>query len=98
MKNWNGLMKNCLRNRSPNFQVGNAREAATRIAPQTRGGTFGGTARGGESGIDADRMVRVGGFVNASNVLQIEREIERISRTQPWIDTTRIHKPEDIKL
>jgi superfamily II DNA or RNA helicase len=36
--------------------------------------------------------------LRGSNALLIEREIERISRTQPWIDTTRIHKPEDIKL
>src|SRR5438093_7852055 len=36
--------------------------------------------------------------LKGSNVLVIEREIERISRTQPWIDTARIHKPEDINL
>ena len=36
--------------------------------------------------------------LKGSNVLVIEREIERINRTQPWIDTARIHKPEDIKL
>src|SRR5262249_46877051 len=33
-----------------------------------------------------------------ANVLEIERAIERISRTQPWIDTSRIRTPEDIKL
>src|SRR6185295_12405719 len=36
--------------------------------------------------------------LRGSDVLEIEREIERISRMQPWIDTSRIHKPEDIKL
>lgn len=28
----------------------------------------------------------------------IEREIERINRTQPWVDTTRIHSPDQIEL
>lgn len=28
----------------------------------------------------------------------IEREIEHISRTRPWVDTTRIHSPDQIKL
>lgn len=36
-----------------------------RIAPQARGGLFGGTAGAGKSGIGADRMVHAGGFVNA---------------------------------
>ncbi len=36
--------------------------------------------------------------LQGSNALNIEREIERLNRTQPWIDTSRIHKPEDIKL
>jgi superfamily II DNA or RNA helicase len=36
--------------------------------------------------------------LSGRDALEIEQEIERISRTQPWIDTSRIHKPEDIKL
>jgi superfamily II DNA or RNA helicase len=32
------------------------------------------------------------------DALTIEREIERIQRTQPWIDTTRIHTPEHLEL
>ena len=28
----------------------------------------------------------------------IEREIERINRTRPWVDTTRIHSPDQIEL
>ena len=36
--------------------------------------------------------------LNGGYALEIEQEIERINRTQPWIDTSRIHKPEDIKL
>jgi superfamily II DNA or RNA helicase len=32
------------------------------------------------------------------DAFEIEREIERISRTQPWVDTTRIHSPEQLKL
>jgi len=30
--------------------------------------------------------------------LDIERDIERLNRTQPWIDTSRIHSLEDLKL
>jgi hypothetical protein len=36
--------------------------------------------------------------LNGGDALEIEQEIDRISRTQPWIDTARIHTPEDIKL
>jgi superfamily II DNA or RNA helicase len=36
--------------------------------------------------------------LNGGNALEIEREIERLNRTQPWIDTSRIHKVEDLKL
>ena len=36
--------------------------------------------------------------LNGGDALEIEQEIERISRTQPWIDTSRIHTPEDIKV
>ena len=32
------------------------------------------------------------------DALAIEREIERINRTQPWVDTTRIHSPEQLAL
>jgi hypothetical protein len=32
------------------------------------------------------------------DALGIERAIDRIQRTQPWIDTTRIHTPEQIEL
>lgn len=32
------------------------------------------------------------------DALAIEREIERINRTRPWIDTTRIHSPDQIEL
>src|SRR5881396_2694988 len=36
--------------------------------------------------------------LSGGNALEIEREIERLSRTQPWIDTSRIHSLEDLKL
>jgi superfamily II DNA or RNA helicase len=36
--------------------------------------------------------------LNGGNALEIEREIERLNRTQPWIDTSHIHKLEDLKL
>jgi len=36
--------------------------------------------------------------LNGRNALDVERQIERLSRTQPWIDTSRIHSPEDIKI
>jgi superfamily II DNA or RNA helicase len=32
------------------------------------------------------------------DALAIERAIDRINRTQPWIDTTRIHTPEQLEL
>jgi hypothetical protein len=32
------------------------------------------------------------------DALAIEREIERINRTQPWVDTTRIHSPDQLAL
>jgi superfamily II DNA or RNA helicase len=32
------------------------------------------------------------------DALAIAREIDRINRTQPWIDTTRIHSPEELEL
>src|SRR5436309_2429752 len=58
MKNWKGLIKKCNRKLRPNFQVGNAREAAMRIAPQTKRGTFGGPAGGGKSDISAEDSTR----------------------------------------
>lgn len=36
--------------------------------------------------------------LNGGNALKIERQIERLNRTQPWIDTSRIQTPEDLKL
>jgi hypothetical protein len=36
--------------------------------------------------------------LKGGNALEIEREIERLSRTQPWIDTSRIRTPDDLKL
>jgi superfamily II DNA or RNA helicase len=36
--------------------------------------------------------------LKGGSVLEIEREIDRISRMQPWIDTSRIHTPDDIRL
>src|SRR5438034_11426604 len=36
--------------------------------------------------------------LSGGNALEIEREIERLNRTQPWIDTSRIHTLEDLKL
>jgi ATP-dependent helicase IRC3 len=36
--------------------------------------------------------------LNGGNALEIERLIERLNRTQPWIDTSRIRTPEDLKL
>lgn len=66
MKNWKGLMKNCLRNRSPNFQVGNARTATARDAPHAMGGTFGKAVGCGESGIVGDRPARRPQYLNRS--------------------------------
>jgi superfamily II DNA or RNA helicase len=36
--------------------------------------------------------------LNGGNALKIERQIERLNRTQPWIDTSRVRTPEDLKL
>src|SRR6266436_402330 len=36
--------------------------------------------------------------LNGGNVLEIERDIERLNRTQPWIDISRIQTLEDLKL
>jgi len=36
--------------------------------------------------------------LNGGNALEIERGIERLNRTQPWIDTSRLQTPEDLKL
>jgi superfamily II DNA or RNA helicase len=36
--------------------------------------------------------------LRGSDVLEIEKAIDRISRTRPWIDISRIHTPDDIKL
>jgi superfamily II DNA or RNA helicase len=36
--------------------------------------------------------------LNGGNALEIERDIERLNRTQPWIDISRIRSPEDLKL
>ena len=36
--------------------------------------------------------------LNGGNALQIERDIERLHRTQPWIDTSRIQTLEDLKI
>ena len=36
--------------------------------------------------------------LRGQDALAIEREIERINRNQPWIDTTRIHSPDQIEL
>jgi superfamily II DNA or RNA helicase len=35
--------------------------------------------------------------LQGGDALAIEREIERINGTRPWIDTSRIHNPEDLK-
>jgi hypothetical protein len=36
--------------------------------------------------------------LNGGNALEVERDIERLNRTQPWIDTSRISTPQDLKL
>jgi superfamily II DNA or RNA helicase len=36
--------------------------------------------------------------LRGQDALAIERRIERINRTQPWVDTTRIHTPEQLEL
>jgi ATP-dependent helicase IRC3 len=36
--------------------------------------------------------------LKGGNALEIEHHIERLNRTQPWIDTSRIRIPEDVKL
>jgi hypothetical protein len=36
--------------------------------------------------------------LKGGNALMLEREIERLNRTQPWIDTSRLRTPEDIQL
>ena len=36
--------------------------------------------------------------LSGGNALDIERDIERLNRTQPWIDTSRIDSLEDLKL
>lgn len=36
--------------------------------------------------------------LKGGNALEIEREIERLSRTQPWIDTSRLATQEDLRL
>src|SRR5882762_11162753 len=36
--------------------------------------------------------------LNGGNALEIEREIERLNRTQPWIDISRIQTLEDLKI
>ena len=36
--------------------------------------------------------------LNGGNALEIDRNIERLNRTQPWIDISRIRTPEDLKL
>jgi ATP-dependent helicase IRC3 len=36
--------------------------------------------------------------LSGGNALEIERDIERLNRTQPWIDISRIHSLEDLKL
>jgi hypothetical protein len=36
--------------------------------------------------------------LNGGNALEIERDIERLNRTQPWIDISRIQTLDDLKL
>ena len=36
--------------------------------------------------------------LNGGNALEIDRNIERLNRTQPWIDISRMRTPEDLKL
>jgi superfamily II DNA or RNA helicase len=36
--------------------------------------------------------------LNGGNALKIERQIEHLNRTQPWIETSRIRTPEDLRL
>jgi superfamily II DNA or RNA helicase len=36
--------------------------------------------------------------LNGGNAMEIERQIERLNRAQPWIDTSRIQTPKDLKL
>jgi hypothetical protein len=36
--------------------------------------------------------------LNGGNAMEIERQIERLNRAQPWIDTARIQTPQDLKL
>src|SRR5207247_2939408 len=36
--------------------------------------------------------------LNGGSALEIERDVERLNRTQPWIDTSRIRSLEDLKL
>jgi hypothetical protein len=36
--------------------------------------------------------------LNGGNALEIERDLERLNRTQPWIDISRIQTLEDLKL
>jgi len=36
--------------------------------------------------------------LNGGNAMEIERGIERLNRTQPWIDTSRMRTPQDLKL
>src|SRR5207244_13512925 len=36
--------------------------------------------------------------LSGGDVLEVEREIERLNRTQPWIDTSRIASLGDLKL
>ncbi len=36
--------------------------------------------------------------LKGGNALEVERQIERLNRTQPWIDISRIRTPEDLKL
>jgi ATP-dependent helicase IRC3 len=35
--------------------------------------------------------------LEGSRALDVERDVERVSREWPWIDISRLHKPEDIK-
>jgi len=36
--------------------------------------------------------------LKGGNALEVERQIERLNRTQPWIDISRIRTPQDLKL
>src|SRR5207253_2492173 len=36
--------------------------------------------------------------LKGGNALEVERQIERFNRTQPWIDISRIRTPEDLKV